>query len=210
MPFITAILVCTSWCLPAPAQEIAPPAEGTAASSAPVAAAVPALDMTEAANWGYRNRSSWTQEMAFPAEGTTANSPARFAAPAAAIDVTEAATWAYRNRSALSIGATLTARMDDPNQQAAPFPRDAPARPSARTPTKPKKHWTVARIAAVAGGIALTGTGAVLTATGSMTTKDCGSTPRCASIPVWDGNKKAGVWLMGFGIPLTLAGFLAR
>jgi hypothetical protein len=53
-----AIAVCMFSCLPARAQEMALPTERAATRSAsPVAAASAVLDMTQAANWAYRNGS---------------------------------------------------------------------------------------------------------------------------------------------------------
>jgi hypothetical protein len=51
-----AVLVCMFWCLPSQAQQTVRPAESTAARSvSTVAATGAALDVTQAANWAYRN-----------------------------------------------------------------------------------------------------------------------------------------------------------
>lgn len=75
---ITGIVIGTSWCLPARAQQIALPAERAAASSAaPIAAAGAILDATQAANWAYRNRSV----LSFAAVGTAQDNTAPQAEP---------------------------------------------------------------------------------------------------------------------------------
>jgi len=68
-----AIVVCMSWSLPARGQETALPTERTAASSAsPVAAAGAILDVTQAANWAYRNRGVLSIAAAGTAQDNTA------------------------------------------------------------------------------------------------------------------------------------------
>jgi hypothetical protein len=173
----TAILVCMSWCLPAPGQETILPAGRTTASSASPVGAI--------------------------------------------FDATHAANWVFGNRIALSIGAAGTAQSGSATPQATPFPNNAPARPGAQTPAQSRKRWTAGRIAVLAAGLGLTVTGAVLLATGSTAPKPVASTcvptvgsgytySGCGAPPEWDQRKKAGVVLLGIGVPLSLAGLLVH
>jgi hypothetical protein len=173
------ILVCMSWCLPAPGQETILPAGRTTASSASPAGPI--------------------------------------------FDATHAANWVFGNRIALSIGAAGTAQSGSATPQATPFPKNAPARPGPRTPAPSGKRWTAARIAVLAAGVGLTGTGAYMLATGSTAptpaapscgptaTGGAGYTVTCGgSGTQWDQRKKAGVVLLGIGVPLSLAGLLVH
>lgn len=167
-----AILVCMSWCLPAPGQETILPAGRTAASSASPAGAI--------------------------------------------FDATHAANWVFGNRIALSIGAAGTAQSGSATPQATPFPKNAPARPGPRTPAQSGKRWTAARIVVLAAGVGLTGTGAYMLATGSKvflpggTGAACDGLVHCVGSTVWDGKMKAGVVMLGIGVPLSLAGLLVH
>jgi hypothetical protein len=167
-----AILVCMSWCLPAPGQQTILPAGRATASSASPAGAI--------------------------------------------FDATHAANWVFGNRIALSIGAAGTAQSGSATPQAQPFPKNAPARPSARTPAQSGKRWTAARIVVLAAGVGLTGTGAYMLATGSKvfvpggTGAACDGLVHCVGSTAWDGKMKAGVVLLGIGVPLSLAGLLVH
>jgi hypothetical protein len=158
------------------------------------------------------------QETILPAGRTTASS----ASPAGPIfDATHAANWVFGNRIALSIGAAGTAQSGSATPQATPFPKNAPARPGPRTPAPSGKRWTAARIAVLAAGVGLTGTGAYMLATGSKVTTPAicaptggsgpyGTIPCGVSSTHWDQRKKAGVVLLGIGVPLSLAGLLVH
>ena len=159
--------------------------------------------------WGLATRAA---ETALPTEPAAASS----ASPRTILEPTQAASWAYRNGIALSIAAAGTARQDNAAPQAAPSPQGAPARRAARAPAKAGKRWTALRIGVVAVGLGLTGTGAYMTATGPMvplpggTGAGCSVPGHCVGSTVWSGKKKAGVWMMGFGVPLSLAGLFAQ
>jgi hypothetical protein len=180
----TAMLVCMSWCLPARAQEtVSPAGRTTARSTSPIAAAGAVLDPAQAVNW------------------------------------------AYRNGIALSIAAAGTAGQDNPTPQAEPSSPVAPERSRLHPTAKHRRRWTAARIGVLAAGVGLTGAGAYLLATGSTVTtpaaSNCGSNaPNPGGLPGgvtcgvsstrWDGQKKAGVVLLGIGAPLSIAGLLVH
>ena len=84
-----------------------------------------------------------------------------------------------------------------------------------------RKRWTAARIGVLAAGVGLTGTGAYMLATGSTVTTSAACGPSVggygsysvscyASSTHWDQRKKAGVVLLGIGVPLSLAGLLVH
>ena len=156
------------------------------------------------------------QETILPAGRTAASSASPVAAVGAIFDVTQAANRAFSNRIALSMAAAGSAQSGSATPQATPFPKNAPARPSARPPAKARKRWTAGRIAVLAVGVGLTGTGAYMLATGSMvflpggTGAACDGLVHCVGTTVWDGKMKAGVWMLGAGAPLTLAGLLVH
>jgi len=112
---ITAILVCMCWCLPTPAQETILPAGRTAASSAsPGAAARAILDVTQAANWAYRNRIALSIAAAGTAQSGNAapqaepfpkNAPAR---PAAQTPAKSRKRWTAARIGVLAAGVGLT------------------------------------------------------------------------------------------------------
>jgi hypothetical protein len=178
----TAIVVCMSWRLPAPAQETVSTGRTVARSASPIAAAGAILDPAQAVNW------------------------------------------AYRNGIALSIAAAGTVGQDNPAPQAEPSSPAAPERARLHPTAKARKRWTAGRIAVLAAGVGLTGAGAYMLATGS--TVPTPAAPSCGpNVPAgwgpgnvtcgvsstqWDGKKKAGVVLLGIGVPLSLAGLLVH
>ncbi len=158
---------------------------------------------------------SRAQETARPAERTAARSVSGVAAAGAVLDVAQAANWAYRNGGAFSIAAAGTAGQDNPTPQAAPSSPGAPERSRLHPTAKARKRWTAARIGVLAAGVGLTAAGAVLTATGptvlvrASTNCFVGGYP-CPALATWSGEKKAGVVLLGAGVPLSLAALLVH
>ena len=156
------------------------------------------------------------QETASPAGRTVARSASPIAAAGAILDPAQAVNWAYRNGIALSIAAAGTAGQDNPAPQAEPSSPAAPERSRLHPTGKArKKRWTVARIGVLAAGVGLTATGAVLLATGSTVitpAQACAPQHVCygGSTEGWDQKKKAGVWLMGAGVPISLVGLLVH